>query len=118
MRYECEPGYIRSGHPVILCMSNGTWSGDVPTCSSKINFLPIKQKKIIINLISGAKCPELPQIPNGFVTDTSREYFFNDEARVQCFKGYKLIGNNIIRCGTNQQFNNLPKCEGNLLLIF
>lgn len=35
VRYECEPGYVRSGHPVILCMSNGTWSGDVPTCSSK-----------------------------------------------------------------------------------
>lgn len=35
VRFECEPGYIRSGHPVILCMSNGTWSGDVPTCTSK-----------------------------------------------------------------------------------
>ncbi|KAJ9591926.1 hypothetical protein L9F63_001528, partial [Diploptera punctata] len=33
VRYECEPGYIRSGHPVILCMSNGTWSGNVPICS-------------------------------------------------------------------------------------
>lgn len=35
VRYECEPGYIRNGHPVILCMSNGTWSGEVPTCTSK-----------------------------------------------------------------------------------
>ena len=35
VRYECEPGYVRSGHPVILCMSNGTWSDDVPTCSRK-----------------------------------------------------------------------------------
>lgn len=37
IRYECEPGYIRSGPPVILCMSNGTWSGEVPVCSSKFS---------------------------------------------------------------------------------
>ena len=35
VRFECEPGYVRSGHPVILCMSNGTWSDKVPTCSRK-----------------------------------------------------------------------------------
>ncbi|CAG9863735.1 unnamed protein product [Phyllotreta striolata] len=92
VRYECEPGYIRSGPPVILCMSNGTWSGDVPICSR-------------------AKCPEFPEIQNGFLTDTARDYYFNDEARVQCFKGYKLIGNSIIRCGENQLFNNAPRCE-------
>ena len=33
VRYECLPGYQRSGPPVVLCMSNGTWSGEVPTCS-------------------------------------------------------------------------------------
>ncbi|CAH1282118.1 unnamed protein product [Diabrotica balteata] len=92
MRYECEPGYIRSGPPVILCMSNGTWSGDVPVCSR-------------------AKCPKFPEIQNGFITDISRDYYYNDEARVQCYKGYKLIGNSILRCGENQIFNNPPRCE-------
>ena len=37
VRFECEPGYVRSGHPVILCMSNGTWSDDVPVCSRKFS---------------------------------------------------------------------------------
>nr|XP_022919679.1 sushi, von Willebrand factor type A, EGF and pentraxin domain-containing protein 1 isoform X1 [Onthophagus taurus] len=92
VRYECEPGYVRSGHPVILCMSNGTWSGDVPSCTK-------------------AKCPKFPEIQNGFITDTSRNYYFKDEARVQCYKGYKLIGSNIMRCGENQMFNNPPKCD-------
>lgn len=35
VRIECEPGYIRTGHPVLLCMSNGSWSQNVPTCSRK-----------------------------------------------------------------------------------
>jgi hypothetical protein len=61
--------------------------------------------------ILGAKCPEFPEIKNGFITDTSRSYYYNDEARVQCYKGYKLVGNNIIRCGENQLFNNAPKCD-------
>ncbi|XP_045468348.1 sushi, von Willebrand factor type A, EGF and pentraxin domain-containing protein 1 isoform X2 [Harmonia axyridis] len=92
VRYECEPGYVRSGPPVILCMSNGTWSGEVPTCSR-------------------AKCPVFPEIKNGYFIDSTREYFFNDEARVQCHRGYKLIGSGALRCGENQEFNSPPKCE-------
>ncbi|XP_046990617.1 sushi, von Willebrand factor type A, EGF and pentraxin domain-containing protein 1 [Schistocerca americana] len=92
VRYECEPGYTRSGHPVILCMSNGTWSGNVPTCSR-------------------VRCYNFPSIKNGFITDISREYYYGDEARVQCHKGYKLIGSNIMQCSSNQEFLNPPTCE-------
>lgn len=35
VRFECDEGYERSGHPTLLCMSNGTWSGEVPSCSRK-----------------------------------------------------------------------------------
>lgn len=38
VRYECESGYQRSGQPVLNCMSNGTWSSPVPTCSRKRCF--------------------------------------------------------------------------------
>ena len=48
----------------------------------------------------------------------SREYYFGDEARIQCYKGYKLTGANIIRCGIGQEFQNPPKCEGNESLVF
>lgn len=68
VRYECEPGYVRTGQPVLLCMSNGTWSGEVPTCSKAI-------------------CPNFPEIKNGFIVDQTRSYMFGDEARVQCYKG-------------------------------
>ncbi|XP_052128948.1 sushi, von Willebrand factor type A, EGF and pentraxin domain-containing protein 1 [Frankliniella occidentalis] len=92
VRFECEPGFIRTGAPVILCMSNGTWSSAPPVCRR-------------------ARCPTFPTIKNGFIVDTTNEYLFGDEARVQCFKGYKLSGNNIIRCGPNQEFLNPPRCD-------
>jgi len=65
--------------------------------------------------ILGAKCPILPTIKNGFVVDTGRDYLFGDEARVQCNRGYKLTGSNIIQCGPYQRFDNVPTCEGRLI---
>jgi hypothetical protein len=52
-----------------------------------------------------------PEIVNGMFVDKTREYFFGDEARIQCFKGFKLNGTNIIKCDANQQFENLPTCD-------
>lgn len=43
---------------------------------------------------------------------------FGDEARVQCHRGFKLIGgSSIIKCGPSQKFLNVPKCEGKLQMI-
>lgn len=92
VRFECEPGYERHGMPVMICMSNGTWSSDVPTCTRK-------------------RCYSFPDVKNGFVVDTSREYSYGDEARVQCYKGFKLNGTNIIKCDTDQSFRNPPTCD-------
>lgn len=66
---------------------------------------------LLILYILGAPCPKFPKIKNGLITDTSRMYYFNDEARVQCYKGYKLVGSSIMRCGENQEFENPPKCD-------
>lgn len=93
VRFECEPGFVRNGQPVVLCMSNGTWSSPVPTCTR-------------------AECSQLPEITNGFVIDTNKQYFFGDDARVQCHRGFKLTGgSSVIKCGANQKFLNVPKCE-------
>ncbi|XP_045614794.2 uncharacterized protein uif isoform X1 [Procambarus clarkii] len=92
VRFQCEAGYYRTGLPVIHCMSNGSWSGDVPTCSR-------------------IKCYDYPKIANGFVADLTRDYYFGDEARVQCHRGYQLVGSSIIQCGSDQQFLNLPTCQ-------
>ncbi|CAL4150116.1 unnamed protein product [Meganyctiphanes norvegica] len=94
VRFECEPGYYRTGLPVIHCMTNGSWSGDVPTCSK-------------------VECNRFPNIIDGFVIDMARDYYFGDEARVQCHRGYRLVGSPIIQCGPDQDFLNLPSCEDN-----
>lgn len=92
IRFECEPGYERHGLPVLICMSNGTWSSEVPTCTRK-------------------RCHTFPTVNNGFIVDTTRQYFFGDDARVQCYKGFKLNGTNIIKCDTDQSFRNPPTCD-------
>ncbi|KAL7042588.1 hypothetical protein ACKWTF_001212 [Chironomus riparius] len=92
VRFECEPGYERHGVPVLICMSNGTWSSDIPTCTRK-------------------RCYTFPEVKNGFVVDTAREYFYGDELRVQCYKGFKLNGTNIIKCDGDQSFHNPPTCD-------
>ncbi|XP_055387901.1 uncharacterized protein LOC129616312 isoform X2 [Condylostylus longicornis] len=92
VEFDCNPGFERIGYPVLICMSNGTWSGDVPKCVRK-------------------RCFKYPEIDNGFIVDSARQYFFGDEARVQCYKGYKLTGSNIIKCSSEQNFENPPRCE-------
>ncbi|GAB0094394.1 sushi, von Willebrand factor type A, EGF and pentraxin domain-containing protein 1 [Sergentomyia squamirostris] len=92
VRFECAPGYERTGAPVLICMSNGTWSNDVPKCSRK-------------------RCFTYPDVKNGFIVDTTRMYYYGDEARIQCYKGYKLNGNNIVKCDESQEFSNLPTCD-------
>ncbi|MCL4136243.1 UNVERIFIED_CONTAM: hypothetical protein GTU68_021071, partial [Idotea baltica] len=92
VRFTCEPGYFRTGLPVVHCMSNGSWSGNVPTCSR-------------------VKCFEFPEIENGFMTDTDLEHYFGDEARVQCHRGYRLVGSPIVKCGPKRLFVDLPQCQ-------
>ena len=98
IRFNCDPGYARIGIPVIHCESNGDWSSMPPVCER-------------------ISCPILPIIENGFILDTKKKYFFGDEARVQCHKGFKLESVTSsqsvdkIKCGANQTFDNVPVCR-------
>ena len=92
IRFECEPGFQRTGPPVIICESVGSWSAPPPVCER-------------------STCPTIPKIPNGFIVDSNKKYLYLDEARVQCNKGFKLEGKSTIRCGPNQTFEDLPSCN-------
>eukprot|EP00096_Caligus_rogercresseyi_P005025 TRINITY_DN1980_c0_g2_i1.p1 TRINITY_DN1980_c0_g2~~TRINITY_DN1980_c0_g2_i1.p1 ORF type:complete len:2992 (-),score=731.35 TRINITY_DN1980_c0_g2_i1:531-9380(-) len=92
IRYECHEGFQRTGFPIVLCQSNGTWSSGVPSCSR-------------------VACAQFPDIPNGYIVDRKHEYFYEDEALVECHRGYSRIGNNIIKCGSDKTFQDVPLCE-------
>ncbi len=60
IRYECDQGYERTGLPVVICQSDGSWSSELPTCSRK-------------------QCFVFPEIENGYIIDKTREYFYGDQ---------------------------------------
>ena len=92
IRFECEPGYERSGLPTLLCQSNGTWSSSVPNCTRK-------------------RCFNFPGIKDTFVErQAQKPYYYQDRVSVRCNKGFRLIGTNIISCGEDQEFVDLPEC--------
>lgn len=122
IRFECEPGYQRVGLPTILCTSSGSWSSQAPECVK-------------------IQCRDVPSIENAYLVEINnksgqqlvnpnqRKFYFQDEVRVQCQRGYKLdishlqvnlnnqvpitnagLINGIIKCGANQTFENVPKC--------
>ena len=65
---------------------------------------------------------------NGIIENTARPYYYQvetdllylhdnytgvitqDRAQVRCHKGFRLVGTNIISCGPDQQFTDLPQC--------
>lgn len=117
IRFECDSGYQRIGIPSILCTSSGTWSSLAPECVR-------------------AQCRDVPQIEHGYLVEmdtkmgqqqvaSQRKFYFQDEVRVQCYRGYRLdvshlgpgaqtsashLVNGIIKCGANQTFENVPRC--------
>ena len=91
IRFECDPGYERKGDPVLLCQSNGTWSGAVPSCSK-------------------VRCRTFPEMENGWIANRTRAYSYGDETRAQCYRGYKLNGTSVVRCGPDGRFTNVSSC--------
>ena len=56
------------------------------------------------------RCFKFPDIKDGFIETQDKPYYYQDRASVRCNKGFRLIGTNIISCGEDQEFVNLPKC--------
>ena len=149
LRFQCEPGYQRVGVPSLLCTSAGSWSSAPPECVR-------------------AQCKQVPQVEHGQLVELeqaparagqtgplapllvpvaqNRKFFYQDEAKVHCQRGYRLdvahlldelaaggqaqqqqqqqassleglsaqqrhlLTSGIVRCGSNQSFELIPKC--------
>lgn len=88
-QYVCFPGYELRGNPLRQCLSNGSWSGSLPSC------LP-------------CLC-STPQIQNGIVLGT--DFSCGKSAQFQCLEGFKLLGPSEVTCEAAGKWSSgFPRC--------
>lgn len=91
VKYVCYEDYVLVGQDLRQCQGDGKWAGKQPYCAYKW-------------------CPQLPQIPNGFLNVSS--YSENSIATYTCNGGYKLIGNDTRQCLLGGKWTNQePFCQ-------
>uniref|UniRef100_A0A8C3EX58 Sushi, von Willebrand factor type A, EGF and pentraxin domain-containing protein 1 n=1 Tax=Corvus moneduloides TaxID=1196302 RepID=A0A8C3EX58_CORMO len=89
VHYICFPGYELHGNPLRQCLSNGSWSGSLPSC------LP-------------CLCPT-PQIQNGVVLGT--DFSCGISVQFQCLEGFKLLGPSVVTCEAAGKWSSgFPRC--------
>lgn len=88
-QYVCFPGYELHGNPLRQCLSNGSWSGSLPSCLL-------------------CECPA-PQVQNGVVL--GEDFSCGKSAQFQCLEGFKLLGPSEITCETAGKWSaGFPRC--------
>ena len=74
-----------------------------------------KMAEMMVSVLEYIPENALPQLQrgldNGYIKDSDREYYYGDTARAECFKGYNMIGNNVLTCSEDQTFAGVPTCE-------
>ncbi|RMB94706.1 hypothetical protein DUI87_28819 [Hirundo rustica rustica] len=89
VHYMCFPGYELHGNPLRQCLSNGSWSGSLPSC------LP-------------CVCPT-PQIQNGVVLGT--DFSCGISVQFLCLEGFKLLGPSEVTCEAAGKWSSgFPRC--------
>ncbi|XP_059197828.1 complement factor H-like isoform X2 [Centropristis striata] len=95
VQFSCKSRHeILNGSPELHCNEQGEWSGKVPTC-----------KEIT--------CP-VPEIENGNVPGTNREYRENEVLRFECnekFQPTEGIPSKCIKTGSKAEWSPTPLCE-------
>ncbi|XP_077982106.1 apolipoprotein R-like isoform X2 [Glandiceps talaboti] len=89
--YTCNEGYTLSG-PGNLTYSNGTWSGDIPTCEE-----------------NNCSSPGLAPV-NGQKSDSLTFYKHGSSVEFSCNSGYELYGPSILTCMAGKWNDDVPKC--------
>ncbi|XP_050003610.1 C4b-binding protein alpha chain isoform X5 [Alexandromys fortis] len=88
--YECDKGYRLVGEADIYCW-NSQWTPAAPQCK--------------------ALCQK-PEITNGMLSAKKDQYVESENATIQCYPGFALLGSQNITCLENGTwYPEMPKCE-------
>ncbi|XP_054835469.1 complement component receptor 1-like protein isoform X2 [Eublepharis macularius] len=94
--YDCESGFSLIGKKTIVCTTDendtvGKWSGSAPRCE--------------------VECRR-PEVSNGrIISSYQRSYIYGNTVMFECYRGYILQGENVIKCEANNTWNPAPpKC--------
>ncbi|XP_067945466.1 complement factor H-like [Watersipora subatra] len=90
--YQCLPGYTTDDPTYITCQLNGEWSR-APNCT-------------LSSIVEEIDCDVAPQVENGNVLLAT-----GTEAKYTCISGYKMTGESVIECQSNQEWSTLPQCH-------
>ncbi|VDM23842.1 unnamed protein product [Toxocara canis] len=90
-RFECAPGFRRTGAATLLCQANGRWSFEQPYC-----------KRL--------SCTSMPRIANGEIV-MGEHFEVGDSARIECLPGFRSVGADSLRCLANQTLSDVAECR-------
>ena len=90
IRYSCFKGYTLVGSADHICTGNKTWSGTLPSCNK-------------------LQCPN-PE-PIRFARFIGDSFSFEDRVKIECEKGFKLIGEDSMVCQSNGEWSSTESTQ-------
>ncbi|XP_021365829.1 sushi, von Willebrand factor type A, EGF and pentraxin domain-containing protein 1-like [Mizuhopecten yessoensis] len=81
--YQCSHGYRLTGHPGLICLPNGTWQGQVPSCQViDCQSLDFHQQ----------------EVTHGVTTYTNNSTIYGSTLAVTCDRGWRAFGDTLRTC--------------------
>ncbi|XP_067002634.2 P-selectin [Anabrus simplex] len=87
--YECDPNFELDGHGRRLCLDNGTWSSDTPTCREVLCGEPEREGNLNVHVTT---------------------HSIGGVAHYSCPKGHYMEGNATRSCQKGGWTGRMPKC--------
>lgn len=108
-KFTCDDGFSLIGSEKIICMANGNWSDDVPSCASIYQCSALAEPPngaLIYASDSGIIENQLPQYPVGTF------------AQVQCNEGFSIENENLISCSDQGEWDfDVEDCQANEVAV-
>ncbi|XP_071129049.1 uncharacterized protein [Mytilus edulis] len=95
---SCKQGYsfaadmFTQSSVQLTCQYGGTWSRTIPRCQPVYCGLP-------------------PAVTNGYYFN-STGVVYEEEVQYECFPGFNMISNSVVKCQSSKQWTNQPSCQG------